>query len=135
MLGNTQGKRRRMSTAHYERVWSLHLAQGGSVIASTITPVTLHAAITQAVEGFIKTYGRDDLSVFLTILAERLDRREKPIASAAVRHLEMHGTLPDVPETKPIARLARRRERIRASTGSSAAPDKNIEKTSAVDVR
>jgi hypothetical protein len=53
MLGNTQGKRRRMSTAHYERVWSLHLAQGGSVIASTITPVALHAAITEAVEGCV----------------------------------------------------------------------------------
>jgi hypothetical protein len=135
MLGNTRGKRCCLSTAHYENAWSYHLAQGGAVIASTLTPVTLHAAITEAVEEFIKTYGRDDLSVFLTLLAERLDRREKPIASAAVRHLEAHGTLPNVPESEAIARPARKREPskeyVRVTKGSGADPDKKIGKIAA----
>jgi hypothetical protein len=135
MLGNTRGKRCRLSTAHYESAWSYHLAQGSAVIASTLTPVTLNAAITEAVEEFIKTYGRDDLSVFLALLAERLDRREKPIASAAVRHLEAHGTLPNVPESEAIARPARRHEPskgcVRVTKGSRAAPDKKIGKIAA----
>jgi hypothetical protein len=130
MLGNTRGKRCRLSTAHYEIAWNYHLAQGSAVIASTLTPVTLHAAIMEAVEEFIKTYGRDDLSVFLTLLAARLDRREKPIASVAVRHLEAHGSLPNVPESEAIARRARGREPskgcIRVTKGNGAAQNKKI---------
>ena len=135
MLGNTRGKRRRLSTAHYESAWSYHLAQGSAIIASTLTPVVLHAAITEAVEEFIKFYGRNDLSVFLALLAERLDRREKPIASAAVRHFEAHGTFPSVPESEAKERSVRRREPpkgcVRVEKGGSAAPGKKAEKIAA----
>ncbi|QCP52445.1 hypothetical protein FAZ95_25075 [Trinickia violacea] len=93
-----QGKRTRASRAHLEAKWSYCLARGSCFIAGTLTPLTLNAAINEAVEVFIARQGHEDLPLFLELLAERLQKREKPEAANAVLHLRGCGTLPPVPE-------------------------------------
>ncbi len=99
MLEN-RGKRRRFSTAHYQTIWNFYLSKASAIIASTLTPVTLHAAITEAVQEFAQSHGHDEVPIFLALLAERLDGRGKPVASAAIRYLQANGVLPSIPESE-----------------------------------
>ena len=67
------------------RQYMAELARGGSHIASTLSAVGEHTAITDVVSDFRKRYGCDDLAVFLELLAQALDNRLRARAATIVR--------------------------------------------------
>lgn len=67
-----------------EEKYSLELARGASVIASTLSDASLLNAIDETLSAFCARYGRDDLEAFVLALAERLTQRNRPDAADLV---------------------------------------------------
>ncbi len=85
-------RRRSRCTADIERcrvMYVVELARGGSHIASTLTEATLQTAVAEVVNEFLQQHGKERLSVFRELLADRLDERQRPEAASAVRRFGM----------------------------------------------
>jgi hypothetical protein len=120
-MTNTRGKRRHASMAQYEADYGLELARGSSHIASTLSTLTLNAAVTEIVVDFVRRHGMDELSVFLKLLAVRLDKRQQSAAASVVRHVDAFGSVPPIPEPAEQPRGSRRRPKFESKTVSATA--------------
>ncbi|MFM0078779.1 hypothetical protein P0D72_07795 [Paraburkholderia sediminicola] len=109
-MTDTQGKRRNASAAQCQVHYSFELARDSSHIASTLTAATLNAAVNEVVDDFVQRHGKGELSIFLKLLAERLDAREKPVAASVVRHVDTFGTVPPLPQPAGKPRSSRHRK-------------------------
>ena len=78
-MTDTRGKRHIAGVAQCEAHYSVELARDSSYIASTLTIASLSAAVIGVVDGFVRRHGNDGLSIFLKLLADRLDARENPL--------------------------------------------------------
>ncbi|WP_187630887.1 hypothetical protein [Paraburkholderia sp. UCT31] len=87
--------------------YAVELARGASHIASTLAVPSLHAAITETVDSFVKTHGKADLQPFLKQLADDIGHRRKPDAAIAVRHYAQFGSLPPIPQPPAKRRRAK----------------------------
>jgi hypothetical protein len=72
----------------HRSIYLVELARGSSFIASTLTPVTQRAAITEVMSEFSERYGTEHLSIFRELLAESLVKRRSPLAAQAVLEFE-----------------------------------------------
>lgn len=69
----------------------VELARASSHIASTQSSATQRAAIAETFSEFVECYGAHDFSVFVELLARRLEERRSPEAASAVRQdLRLH---------------------------------------------
>lgn len=69
----------------YQRQYMAEIARAGSHIASTLSGVSEHTAITDVVSEFRNRHGSDNLAVFLELLAQTLEKRLRPGAATIVR--------------------------------------------------
>ncbi len=71
--------------ARFKATFSMDIARASSIISSALRPESLSTAIAEAVEEFQARHGRQNLLVFLVLLAERLVERNAPVAADALR--------------------------------------------------
>ena len=77
--------RSKVALSPAEVKYNLELARGASVIASTLTEASLMQAVGETLSGFVATHGTEDLDTFVRILAERLNKRDRPDAAKMIR--------------------------------------------------
>ncbi|MGF7001188.1 hypothetical protein [Paraburkholderia sp. GAS32] len=63
----------------------VELARASSYIASTLSFATQREAIAESFSEFMECHGAQDFSVFVELLARRLEERRSPEAARAVR--------------------------------------------------
>lgn len=127
-MNEIRGKRHNASLAQCEVHYSIELARGSSHIASTLTAATLNAAVTEVVIDFVQRHGNDGLSIFLKLLADRLDARQKSAAASVVRHVDAFGSAPPLPQPARKVRGSRHRSKVDSRTVNSTAPGSGDEK-------
>jgi hypothetical protein len=71
--------------ARCQSEYFVELARASSHIASTQSSATQRAAIAEAFSAFVEYHGAQDFSVFVELLARRLEERRCPEAASAVR--------------------------------------------------
>ena len=69
------------------------LARGGSYIASTLSVTSEQAAVLDVAREFCGRYGNNDLAVFMELLAQILEGRNRSAAASVIRGL-VAGTKP-----------------------------------------
>jgi hypothetical protein len=67
-----------------ETRYTLELARGSSVIASTLTRSSLMQAIGETLSAFVANYGTGDLDGFVLVLSERLIQRDRADAAEMI---------------------------------------------------
>jgi hypothetical protein len=121
-MTDTRGKRRSASAAQCEANYGVELARDSSHIASTLIAATLNAAVNEVVDGFVQRHGTGELSIFLKLLAERLDARQKSGAASVVRHVDTFGSVPLLPQPAGRTRGSQRRSKVGSRKVSATAP-------------
>jgi len=121
-MTDTRGKRHNVTVTQCEARHGVELARDSSHIASTLTAASLNAAVIDVVDGFVHRHGNDGLSIFLKLLADRLDSRQKSDAASVVRHVDTFGSAPPVPQPAGKASGSRGRSKVESRMGSAAAP-------------
>jgi hypothetical protein len=127
-MTDTRGKRHHASVPQCEAHYSVELARHSSHVASTLTTATLNAAVIDVVGDFVQRHGNEQLSIFLKLLADRLDARKKSAAASVVRHVDAFGFVPPPPLPAGKARGTRHRPKVDFPTVSATAPDSRHEK-------
>ncbi len=82
-----KGKLKGAASAAYRRLYMAELARGGSYIASTLSDASERAAVLDVMREFSDRHGNKDLAVFMELLAQRLEERNRPAAASVVRRL------------------------------------------------
>jgi len=67
-----------------ETRYTLELARGSSVIASTLTRSSLMQAIGETLSAFVANHGTGDLDGFVLVLSERLIQRDRADAAEMI---------------------------------------------------
>ena len=67
-----------------ETRYTLELARGSSVIASTLTQSSLMQAIGETLSAFVANHGPGDLNGFVLVLGERLIQRDRADAAEMI---------------------------------------------------
>lgn len=67
-----------------ETRYTLELARGSSVIASTLTQSSLMQAIGETLSAFVANHGTGDLDNFVLVLSERLIKRDRADAAEMI---------------------------------------------------
>lgn len=67
-----------------ETRYTLELARGSSVIASTLTRSSLMQAIGETLSAFVASHGTGDLDGFVLVLSERLIQRDRADAAEMI---------------------------------------------------
>ncbi|HTR07335.1 MAG TPA: hypothetical protein VMJ11_11915 [Paraburkholderia sp.] len=80
-----KGKSKSVASAAYRQLYMAELARGGSYIASTLSDASERAAVLDVVKEFCGRYGSRDLAVFMELLAQTLEGRNRPAAASAIR--------------------------------------------------
>lgn len=104
----------------YKCLYVVELARGSSHIASTLTSATLQVAVAEVMNEFVQQYGKETLSVFRELLADRLDERQSPEAASAVRRFGRTDN-PVTDECHSLLAGRRRRRRTLPSERKAAA--------------
>lgn len=120
-MTDTRGKRRNSNVVQCETHYTVELARASSHIASTLSAVTLNAAVTGVAHDFVQQYGTDELSIFLNLLADRLDARQKTTAASVVRHVDVFGSAPPLPQPERKANGSRHRLKVNSRAVSATA--------------
>lgn len=82
-----------VASAACRQLYMAELARGGSYIASTLSVTSERAAVLDVVREFCGRHGSNDLAVFMELLAQILEGRNRPTAASVIRRL--------VADTKP----------------------------------
>jgi len=72
---NLSRRRQAADEARCARQYQVELAQGASHLASMLHAASMRAAVEETAQHFQQRYGREDLRVFLTLLARQVERR------------------------------------------------------------
>lgn len=83
----TREQKQAMNEAWCHRQYEVELAQGASHIGSMLYTDTIQSAIVETARAFETLYGRKDLLIFLSALAQKLEGRKRPEAVSALRRL------------------------------------------------
>ena len=82
--------------------YEMELSRGASHIASMLYEQSMLAAVTETIQEFEASHGRNDLKVFAHALRRRLEQRGKPAAAWVLKHFIECGRLPEaVPGAPP----------------------------------
>ncbi|CAB3788463.1 hypothetical protein LMG28688_02694 [Paraburkholderia caffeinitolerans] len=82
-----KGNSRRVASAACRQLYMAELARGGSYIASTLSVTSERAAVLDVVREFCGRYGSNDLTVFMELLAQVLEGRNRAAAANVIRRL------------------------------------------------
>ena len=88
-----KGKSKSVASAAYRQLYMAELARGGSYIASTLSVTSEQAAVLDVAREFCGRYGNNDLAVFMELLAQILEGRNRSAAASVIRGL-VAGTKP-----------------------------------------
>lgn len=84
-MSGQKKNRKPKNLTQYDNRYEVELARGRSHIASTSRADTRNAAITEAWSEFVARYGPAEASIFLELLASRLDQSKSTDAATEVR--------------------------------------------------
>jgi len=94
----------------FRLAYFVEIARGSSVIVSTLSSATRAAAISEALDDFVYWRGKEDLPVYVALLAERLEERGEPDAAKDVRERVWPApVIPTPVQAVPAAQPVRRR--------------------------
>jgi len=82
--GKTKRSRISVSSSVVESRYSLELARGASIIASSLGETSLTQAVNETLPDFLENHGSGELEPFIRLLGERLEQRGR---ADAVRRL------------------------------------------------
>lgn len=82
-----KGNSRGVASAACRQLYMAELARGGSYIASTLSVTSERAAVLDVVREFCGRYGSNDLTVFMELLAQVLEGRNRATAANVIRRL------------------------------------------------
>ncbi|MDE1182347.1 hypothetical protein [Paraburkholderia sp.] len=75
---------RNQDIGRYASLYAAEVARGASHIASTLTPKTLAAAVSETMAEFVGRHGHHPFEIFRQLLVEALEKRDRADAAALV---------------------------------------------------